>query len=330
MELFCTYFDKNFLPQGVSFIRSVESVYSKPYKLFVLCLDKETRHILSSLNFKNVVLLGENDLHGFLPELKAVKQSRAKTEYYYCFTPVLVNYVISLEKESTCAVYIDADFRFFQDFSTFLDSISDYDAAVFEHGRSADNTNEQTNRSGIYNVGFNYFKNSKNATDMLNWWTDRVLESTGRGEGVWGDQKYIEKFPELFENVRIVDELHLIAAPWNVNRGNVTANSEGKPMTEGEQFVMYHFARLLVINENIFLPIKRTRLPKSVFQLVYKPYLLSLRESLRMIHQIDGNYSVSYTKKNRRGLILGFLMGRCFTLVNDKMIRLGIDIPLGY
>ena len=65
MNHYCTYFDKNFLPQGISLYNSLLKTEKDSFILYILALDSYTQFIIESLNYYNIVIVNEDDLLKF-------------------------------------------------------------------------------------------------------------------------------------------------------------------------------------------------------------------------------------------------------------------------
>ena len=66
--LYCTYFNYNFAPFGLSLLESLSAHDSKSF-VYVLCLDNKIFSLLKSLQFENVELIKIIDLENAFPEL---------------------------------------------------------------------------------------------------------------------------------------------------------------------------------------------------------------------------------------------------------------------
>lgn len=323
MNIFCTYFDKNFLAQGISLIESMENNVNFNFLLYILCLDNYTYNILEKLNLKKVVLLKEDELLNFEPRLKIAKKNRPIIEYYYCFTANLIRYLFET-KDCESVTYLDSDVYFFDSLND-LNDFNKYDIIIIRHLTD----DKKENQNGKYNVCLNYFKKSSEAKKCLEWWSDKTLQSTKLSKDIWGDQKYLDEFPKLFKNIKEIIPKTICLAPWNLNDYEITLNN-GKIVVNNENLIIYHFARLIIVNENLFIPIKRIYMTNKLANIIYKPYCMSLSRSIKRIKSIDKKYKIRYTRRNLKGLFLGIMLGRAFSLKKKKFKRFGISIPIGY
>ena len=324
MYTLCTYFDKNYLAQGLTLYRSLSKQQSK-FVLWILCFDETTYSILEKLNLPSVKLLRESDLTGFDKGLLEAKSNRPRIQYYYCFTAALVNYVFHIHPETESVTYIDADMVTYTSLSGIIREEEGTDIAIIEHLQNF----TAKNYHGKFNVSIIYFKRTENGLNCLKWWSEMTLISTKLGDGVWGDQMYLDEFPKKFKGVHIISDVSIGAAPWNVELYGVK-NDKGIVMINGTSLKVFHFARFIMLNRYFFIPIKRTHLNKQTLKEVYLPYMMEMRESYDTIKHLNKKYRLGYTSRNLRGALLGLLFGRCFLLYNKRFFRIGIHIPLGY
>ena len=65
----------------------------------------------------------------------------------------------------------------------------------------------------------------------LRWWHDRCVEWCYQRfeDGKFGDQKYLDDWPDRFAGVHVVDHPGVGLAPWNVSRHELVLNGNGVP-----------------------------------------------------------------------------------------------------
>ncbi len=320
MIAFCTYFDSRYLPQGLALHRSL--IRANPTaELWILCLDDDTHAILESLELERAQLVTPEELIEFEPRLGEARTDRDVLEFYYACTPQLIRFVESRAPGHGVS-YVDADVFFFDDPASIYE---DRDSTVFvvEH-RSGDVRDEE--ERGRFNVCIVHFGRTDTASAALKWWGDQTLASTAMNEETWGDQKYLDQFPELFESIGILRSPAVTLAPWNVWQHRVTEAS-GDPIVDGQRLIAFHFARLLVLSPHVFSPARRYWLSRSVLSTIYRPYVRELRVSIGQVRSVRGDYKPSHMRKNRRGLLAGLVLGRLFYEGRFGIRRLGIYVP---
>lgn len=328
-EFYCTYSDKNYLLQLVTLLNSMNDKLIHDFACYVLCFDEVTFCTLNELKIKNIIPISSQDFLNKNPRQKITLSNRNFVNYFYSCTPVIIRNV--LEDNNTSAkrvTYLDADLWFFADIEEYLREIQGYDVAIIKH--SYKKTKDVSH--GIFNVGILTFTNSPNGIECLTWWEKKTFENTEYGDSVWGDQKYLDEFPKMFKNVKIVQNYGISAAPWNINHYKFNYDNESKRILLDEQYnlIIYHFARLIYINKYCFIPARRSEIKSDVLEHVYLPYFMALRSTNIILKKINPEFKVRYTSHNLRGLILGILAGRAFCFIWGKVIRIGIHIKYWY
>ena len=325
MEILCTYADKNYLPQLMTLIESLINNGKIKFKIFVLCLDEIVFQVLQKIDYDEVVAISHEQFLNENPNQKVALENRPLLNYYYTCTPVLIKQAFKLSKDVKRVTYIDADMYCMGDLKEYFTEITDKDISILEHR----NSSLQILQNGRFNVCILTFINSVNSLTCLSWWEEMTFQSTAFNEDVFGDQKYLDEFPEKFKNVHIIQHKGVGTAPWNINRYK-TSFKGNNVFIDNSKLIIYHFARLLIVNRFIFIPARRSDINNTALELIYKQYFGSLRKSILLIKKLYPNYSLQYTKHNLRGLILSIFGGRTLFFYNDYIIRIGINIKLFY
>jgi hypothetical protein len=108
------------------------------------------------------------------------------------------------------------------------------------------------------------------------WWEERCIEwCFARFEdGKFGDQKYLDDWPERFgSSVHVLQDKERALAPWNAIRFPY-GNS-----------VFYHFHKLRIVSERK-LYIGDYYIPRPVIKFVYEPYAADLRNALTILAHV--------------------------------------------
>lgn len=266
MEHYVTLFNSLFLPQGLSLHRSMER-HIKDYVLWILCVDDETHEVLNKLSLNNVRLLKLSDLE--TAELLAVKPDRTIGEYCWTLTPFAPRFVFESDLTVKRVTYIDADLWFRKHPKQIFDELdaSGKQVLITDHAYAPEH--DQSATSGQYCVQFMTFTRD-GGESVRKWWEERCIEwCFARFEdGKFGDQKYLDDWPERFGSlVHVLQEKELALAPWNASRfpyGNA---------------VFYHFHSLRLISSER-LEIGNYFLPKALCDFVYKTYFSDLRTAV--------------------------------------------------
>ena len=267
MEHFVTLFDLLFLPQGLALHRSMERHAGK-YTLWILCMDDEVHEILAELKLTNVQLLQLSLLE--TKELKQVKPDRSVGEYCWTTTPFTPKFVFDSDISVKRVTYLDADLWFrkspapiFQEFDQTGKSV-----LITDHAYAPEY--DLSEKSGKYCVQFTTFAR-EGSESVRKWWEDRCIEwCFARFEkGKFGDQKYLDDWPERFpEQVHVLSNHGWTLAPWNANRF---------PYSNG---IFWHFHELRLTEKQSKPMVQFTTsysIPSITRKQIYEPYLDDLR-----------------------------------------------------
>jgi hypothetical protein len=208
--------DYNYLHYAVALLLSISCYEKNNVLIHFLCLDEKTYSIISNLQLEIDVICYKEDI--FLNEttLNDLK-CNDKRYYFWALASYFSNYIMTqvLRNTSASLMYIDSDIYFHKDFHMLYKNFSEKDVGIFKHRFDSQ---AHLDESGMFNVGVVYFKNSEKGKEILSWWTDAVLNKkySELGLNTCGDQKYLNKFPEMCLAEEIyIDENIGHGAPWN-------------------------------------------------------------------------------------------------------------------
>lgn len=220
MEHFITLFDHRFLPQGLVLHETLQR-HAAPCELAVVCLDEKAEKHLRQLALPHLKVIPLAEFED--TELLRAKANRTWTEYCWTLTPSVC--LRFLEQNPACprVTYVDADLSFFQSpagiFSEF--EKSGKKILITEHAY-APRYAHLTQLAGRFCVQYLTFANAPAVHAILKIWRDQCLTlctavATPGAPG-FGDQKYLEDWPERFgEHVHILQQPAEALAPWNVD-----------------------------------------------------------------------------------------------------------------
>lgn len=291
MITFCTLFDSNYMDKGLTLYKSLIQ-NSKNFKLFIFCFDNQSYRILKDIELKFVEVIHHSKIEN--EELLKIKKQRSKAEYYWTCTPIIIEYVLKKYDVEHC-IYIDSDLYFFNDPQILLKEIIESNAniVITEHRFTASRKDRRLcKRSGKYCVEFNYFDRSDNAANALKWWRERCLEWCYHlyEPDRMGDQKYLEKFPKLFNGVHELQYLGGGVAPWNLNQYELADYNNGyirfKVKKTGEVFflIFFHFQNIKYLSKNIVNVSSGTH-SKKIKDAIYRPYLQAIEKSRKELRK---------------------------------------------
>ena len=245
----------------------------RAYILWVLCVDYETYDVLGRLDLPNVRRLKLSDLE--TPELLDIKSGRTIGEYCWTLTPFAPRFVFEADSSVERVTYIDADLWFLKHPKPIFDDFeaSGKQVLITDHGYAPEY--DLTATSGQYCVQFMTF--TRDGGGMVRkWWEERCIEwcFARHEDGKFGDQKYLDDWPERFGDVvTVLHDKELALAPWNASRfpyGNA---------------VFFHFHGLRLISKDR-IEIGNYYLPNPLRRDVYQAYYQDIRESLEQLKRV--------------------------------------------
>lgn len=302
---FCTLFDRNYLVRGLALYRSLERNCGE-FRLRVVCLDQETEDCLRRLSADHLEIISLTELEAHDPELLAKKNGRSRVEYYWTSTPCMCSFLLDREPHLEAITYLDADLMFFSSPAPLFDELGGGSVLLVPHRwapehwccESTDGTSEEA--WGVYNVEFMTFRRDRDGRAALAWWRERCLEFCPAliHPGAFGDQKYLDDWPERFRGVHVLRHLGGGLAPWNVSQYQLERHG-GEVLVDGQRLVFHHYQGLW-LHEDSFLsrllakaPSRYRRCPsqpswiwasrwplsQDVLDLIWEPYIQRLSEA---------------------------------------------------
>jgi hypothetical protein len=284
MQYFCTYFDQHYLLRGLALYQSL-SRHCPAFRLFILCLDEASHRILSQLNLPDVRLVVLEDLEKGDEELLSAKQDRSRIEYFFTCTPSLLLWLLNNSPDVDRITYLDADLYFFANPAPVFDEIGDSSIAIIEHRFPGNLRNLE--RFGVYNVGWLSFRRDQHGLACLQWWRERCIEwCYDRCEdGRFADQKYLDDWPDRFQDGVVLRHKGANLAPWNLANYRIRADAAGV-WVDDDPLIFFHFHGLKQIWNWLYDPSFATYKVKTssvVSREIYGPYIRSLLDTAQQV-----------------------------------------------
>jgi len=241
-------------------------------------MDRECYDTLVQLELPNVHVIALQDFEAGDEKLLAAKNNRSLIEYYFTCTPSLPLFILARHPEVDLITYLDADLFFFDSPRPLFDEIGAGSVAVTEHRCPPDW--QDSNRHGIYNVGWLSFRRDEHAVACLRWWREQCIEwCYDRVEdGRFADQKYLDSWPDRFSGVVVLHHKGANVAPWNVGSYKIREN-EGRVYVDEQPLIFFHFHGLKKINAWIYnhnLGSYDVRISSLLLRSIYTPYIADL------------------------------------------------------
>ena len=291
---FCTLFDANYLPRGLVTLRSLREVHPDA-RLWVLCMDSDTERVLRTLAEPGLELVALTELEKYDAALAATKPGRSRAEYCWTSTPAICRYLLDRDFELDEITYVDADLMFHSSPGPVFDELGSDSVLIVPH-RYAPQWAAQEPTHGIYNVEWVTFRRDERGLAVLDWWRERCIEwcYASVEDGKFGDQKYLDDWPQRFEGVHVLRHPGGGLAPWNAPRHRLARDERGVTVDRHPLVFFHHhslalhapdaFAKMLAALE---LPLGprldegvawTTNYPVGAFdrEWIWRPYLRAL------------------------------------------------------
>ena len=275
---YCTLFDLNYLGRGLALYFSLER-FAQPFRLHVFAFDDKSAEVLKALRLPHLSVITLQEFE--TPELLALKPSRSRGEYCWTCTPAVITHCLDRLGLDLCT-YLDADLWFYSSPEALFAEMGDASVLIIDHRYTP--RYDQSATSGRYCVQFMPFRNDPRGRAVLDWWLARCIEwCYARFEdGKFGDQKYLDDWPQRFPGVHDLRHLGGGLAPWNIARYRLQQPAPGTqaPVITGDgradPLVFYHFHQLALHTGGGITLTSMYRLSRAARELIYRPYLRAL------------------------------------------------------
>jgi hypothetical protein len=290
---YATYFDRHYLTRGLALYASLVR-HSPPFVLRVLCLDDETYQTLGQLRLDHLVLTRLADLEQADPALLAVKPTRRPVEYYWTCGPAFLLHLLARHPQIETLTYLDADLFFFSDSSPIYRELGAGSVLIVHHRwpPGAPERGPAPRPKGTYNVGLLVFRRTSTGLECLRHWRERCLEwCYDRIEpGRFGDQKYLDEWPDRFEGVIVARHKGIGLAPWNLASYRYRYD-DARIQVDSDPLVFFHFQGLRAVTRWLYDPAWRRygralQPAADIRRRIYVPYVRELQAAERRLRAI--------------------------------------------
>jgi hypothetical protein len=292
-QIYCTLFDKFYLPRGVLLYRSLKNT-GADFHLYFFAMDDVSLELLNALELPQATVIPLQQLED--DRLKAVKKDRTRAEYCWTCTPASIVYVIENFHVPACT-YLDADLYFYQDPALLLNEMNEHSILLTEHRFAKKFKRERL--AGRFCVQFITFKNDSRGLTALYWWRDRCLEwcYNRYEDGKFGDQKYLDDWPTRFEGVHILQHKGGGLAPWNAEQYSVKSRHDNRIVlmedATGHLFeaVFYHFHHVRFF-QNGWVDLGWRFPGTDIITYFYAPYILELQQVEKELRMLNPEFNL--------------------------------------
>lgn len=305
--IYATLFDINYLSRGLTLYASLKKHSSKSFRFFVLAIDNQVKEFCLQKGLTDITIITLHDLFSVFPELENLEKERSRAAFIFTLSPYWPLYLLKTYPEISGVTTLDADVFFTADPESIFAQYPDADILITPHAFSA--ALKRFEVYGLYNVSFQYFKNSAQGLacleqwrkDCANWCDDCYNDEINQ----FADQKYLDAWPKRYSGLRIIETPGAGIAPWNVDTASLQMKA-GKWYCGANPLVYFHFHHLRIFGRyfaahNLYNFSLFTY--SSALKKLYQNYILDLRKMGRSLHLDDAiqrNAAMSHLSLWRR------------------------------
>jgi hypothetical protein len=321
-----TLFDVNYLPRALVLHRTLTKTGAS-FRLRALCLDERAFEVLTELRPPGIEPVALAEIESAHPELVALRHTRSHVEYAWTLTPASCLFALEREPDLREITYLDADLGFFSDPAPIYEELGEGSILVTPH-RYAPEFRQLEALSGRFNVQFMIFRRDTDGLAALRWWHERCVEwcYQRHEEGRFGDQMYLNDWPERFEGVHVLEHPGAGLAPWNASAHRLGEGPSGLRV-DGRELIFFHYhglrlretlRRRLVWSSDYPLSTEERRL-------LWEPYVAELRLASARVRELVPSEQLGIRRPSPRELA-GRVARRIVPRPARRVIRRSLEV----
>ena len=246
----------------------------------ILTLDQNSYDSIKSEPLQNLTLFNLNNYPD--KDFLSARENRTFQEFCWSAASSILNLALVSTIPNTRVAYVDADCFFFSSIEEVFSQIPrDYRFAIHEH-HFPENRKSMRAVAGRFNVGVICGYSSDSFKTCVAHWRKQVLDkcTVDLENGYFGDQKYLDHWPDQYRELHVYDSINFGLAPWNLELILKLEILHGKILVNGTDLIFYHFHafryRHAILNFFYYLPAKDYKVSRRLRKFVYQPYLVAL------------------------------------------------------
>lgn len=289
MRIYCTLFDKNYMPKGLALYQSLMD-HAQPCHLYILAMDDDSFWWLYELNLPHVTVLPLTVVESRMG-LQEIRANRNWMEFCWTMASQLMWYVIRITSPEMIT-YLDSDLFFYSSPDPIYQEMKNASIAIVPHRFHRGNARLMVN--GIYNVGWLTIRCDHVGSRCLSVWAAQCRQwCYHRNEdGKFGDQAYLDTWPyEYGPACKVIENIGAGAAPWNIasydakrdDNGNTYLIERYQPHMDvntvgrGARMIFYHFHEFQHDEAGNVIRLTRHPHTREHKALIYSPYIRAIQ-----------------------------------------------------
>jgi hypothetical protein len=308
----------------LALFHSLKKHSSKPFRFFVLALDNQVKDFCGQHGLTDIHVVTLQELMVVFPELETLQKERSKAAFIFTLSPYWPLYLLTTHPDIEGVTTLDADVFFTADPAIIYAQYADAEILITPHAFPP--ALKRFEVYGLFNVSFQYFKQSSQGLACLAQWRDDCRQwcddSYNAEIDQFADQKYLDAWPARYSTLRIIETPGAGIAPWNVEAAALRMDS-GRWYCGTHPLIYFHFHHLRIFGKYFaahnlynFSLFRYTHALKKLYQL----YILELRKmgsNLNLDTAIQRNALVSNASLWKRLIFTrGYFMVTRFFVVH--------------
>ncbi len=251
-SVFCMVVSRTRLIQAIACFLSLYKTMDN-FKVYILCADEKCYEFFKEINLDKIALVTIYELNR--EDLLEIKASRKLNQYCWTLKPGFIKYIFSLDDSIERVTYIDSDLFFYQNPNIIFEN-QPYASVLLSSGEiflpmySKEFNHTMQTLTGNFNSGFISFKKDANGLECVNWWDKMCVDSctSNPEDNKFGDQKYLDDMPFLFNDVYEITTQGINIGHWNYSKYNFTVANDNI-MVNNNKLIFYHFSGFRIISK---------------------------------------------------------------------------------
>lgn len=289
-----TVFDKQYLVRALALYKSAKC-HIPHSQIWTLCLDKESKYLLDSLNYKDLHTKLVEDLGDH--ELMSTQANRTRGEFAFTTKAAWLDYLIKSHcvAHGDILILADADILFYRHINKYLQDWQNHSIGITPHNFPKQKKYKEKS-FGIYNAGMAIFTVDNQSKLCIEDWRKSVIKwCFARSEdGKFADQAYLNEWPHTYKGVYDIPDPGINAGPWNIENYMIKKDAEDDFTINGKPLMAYHFhgAKPYLDKDTVkFSPVY------ILHTTLYRSYARKIQQAYNIVKTVSPNWESGFEEK---------------------------------
>ncbi|MDI9218450.1 hypothetical protein [Clostridium tertium] len=290
-SVFCMVVSRTRLIQAIACFLSLYKTMDN-FKVYILCVDEKCYEFFKEINLDEIELVIIDELNR--EDLLEIKASRKLNQYCWTLKPGFIKHIFTLDDSINRVTYIDSDLFFYQNPNIIFENQPDASVLlssgeIFLPMYSKEFNQTMQNLTGNFNSGFISFKRDINGLECVNWWDKMCVDSctSNPEDNKFGDQKYLDDMPFLFNNVYEITTQGINIGHWNYLKYKFTVSNDNV-LVNNNKLIFYHFSGFRIISKYDIRQVHEEDRVNMPF--IYQIYKRALGKIIDDVEKIDPDF----------------------------------------